>query len=320
MAISRFSTSSANAHGRGSTTSPGNWPPGKCRGRLPCFPRWKAATTPQPYRPGTPPACGRFFPAPPAIWSWLAPGGMTGGTTCWPQPPAALDYLASLHGVFNDDWILAVAAYNCGPGNVRRAIRRAGLRIETADYVAIEHHLPRETRSHMARWLVLSEIIAMPRLHNVRLKAIAWRPYFSEVSAQSQIDLAAAAKHAGIPLPEFSLLNLGLTRRHDGAERPASAAGSSGARGAAQPGAAANEALDTCGAATLSDPRRRFPESDRPRAQHHGEGADGSQPAGFASHPCWPGAADPHPPRPVRRACAPRRPTCTLSLSATRSG
>ena len=125
---------------------------------------------------------------------------------------AALDYLASLHGVFNDDWMLAVAAYNCGPGNVRRAIRRAGLRIETADYTAIEHHLPRETRSHIARWLVISEIVAMPRLHNVRLKAIAWRPYFSEVSAQSQIDLAAAAKHAGIPLPEFLLLNLGLTR------------------------------------------------------------------------------------------------------------
>ena len=126
--------------------------------------------------------------------------------------PAALDYLTSFHGAFNNDWMLAVAAYNCGPGNVRRAIRRAGLRVETADYASIEQHLPSETRSYMARWLVFSEIVAMPRLHNVRLKPIAWRPYFSEISAQSQIDLATAARHAGIPLSEFSLLNLGLTR------------------------------------------------------------------------------------------------------------
>ena len=125
---------------------------------------------------------------------------------------AALDYLTTLRGLFNDDWMLAVAAYNCGPGNVRRAIRRAGLEIETADYAAIERHLPGETRSHMARWLVLSEIVAMPRLHNVRIEEIPWRPYFTAVSANSQIDLADAARHAGMPPAELSALNLGFRR------------------------------------------------------------------------------------------------------------
>ena len=125
---------------------------------------------------------------------------------------AALDYLTHLRGLFNDDWMLAVAAYNCGPGNVRRAIRRAGLQIETADYATIERHLPNETRSHMARWLVLSEIVAMPRLHNVRMKEIPWRPYFTEVSAKSQIDLAVAARHAGVPPAEFMSLNFGFRR------------------------------------------------------------------------------------------------------------
>ena len=132
------------------------------------------------------------------------------------DPPAAteaaLNYLTSLHAEFDGDWMLAVAAYNCGPGNVRRAIARAGLRIETADYTAIERYLPRETRGHMARWLVLSEIVAMPRLHNVRMKSIPWRPYFTEVTAPSQINLAAAARNAALPPAELTLLNLGFRR------------------------------------------------------------------------------------------------------------
>lgn len=125
---------------------------------------------------------------------------------------AALDYLTSLHDEFNGDWLLAVAAYNCGPGNVWRAIQRSGLRVETAHYAAIERHLPRETRSHMARWLVLSEIVAMPRLHNVRMKTIPWRPYFTEVAASSQVNLATAARRAGLPPAELALLNLGFRR------------------------------------------------------------------------------------------------------------
>ena len=125
---------------------------------------------------------------------------------------AALDYLTFLHDEFDGDWMLAVAAYNCGPGNVRRAIRRAGLRIETAHYAAIERYLPRETRSHMARWLVLSEIVAMPRLHNVRMKTIPWRPYFTEVAAPSQVNLASAARSAGLPAAELAVLNLGFRR------------------------------------------------------------------------------------------------------------
>ena len=125
---------------------------------------------------------------------------------------AALDYLTTLRDLFNNDWLLAVAAYNCGPGNVRRAIRRAGLEIETADYAAIERHLPAETRGHIAKWLVLSEIVAMPRLHNVRIEAIPWRPYFATVSANSQIDLADAARHVGMSPREFSVLNFGYRR------------------------------------------------------------------------------------------------------------
>ena len=125
---------------------------------------------------------------------------------------AALDYLSTLQATFNNDWLLAVAAYNCGPGNLRRAIVRAGLKIETASYPAIERYLPTETRGHMARWLVISEVVAMPRLHNVRMKTIPWRSYFATVSASSQVDFKVAARRAGVSESEISMLNLGFTR------------------------------------------------------------------------------------------------------------
>ena len=125
---------------------------------------------------------------------------------------AALDYLSLLRDEFDGDWMLAVAAYNCGPGNVRRAIRRAGRTIETADYAAIERYLPNETRGHMARWLVLSEMVALPRLHNVEVKPIPWRPYFTEVATTSQVELATVARYAGVATAEIAGLNLGFRR------------------------------------------------------------------------------------------------------------
>lgn len=125
---------------------------------------------------------------------------------------AALDYLEFLRDTFNGDWLLAVAAYNSGPGKVQRAIRRAKLRPETATWPAIERYLPRETRGHVARWLVLSEVVAFPRLHNVELAPVPPRAYFAEVTSKSQIRLASAARMAGVSLPELTRLNPGLTR------------------------------------------------------------------------------------------------------------
>lgn len=58
---------------------------------------------------------------------------------------AACQYLSKLHGIFND-WDLALAAYNSGPGNVNKAIRRAG---GQKNYWNIRHYLPRETAGYL---------------------------------------------------------------------------------------------------------------------------------------------------------------------------
>ena len=58
---------------------------------------------------------------------------------------AACQYLSKLHGIFND-WDLALAAYNSGPGNVNKAIRRSG---GQKNYWNIRHYLPRETAGYL---------------------------------------------------------------------------------------------------------------------------------------------------------------------------
>jgi membrane-bound lytic murein transglycosylase D len=64
---------------------------------------------------------------------------------------AACKYLRELYNMF-DDWELALAAYNAGPGNVRRAIRRSGYKKTFWD---IYRHLPRETRSYLPQFVAI---------------------------------------------------------------------------------------------------------------------------------------------------------------------
>ncbi len=59
---------------------------------------------------------------------------------------AACKYLKYLYGLY-DDWTLALAAYNCGPGNVNKALKRAGSGAKT--YWDIYYYLPKETRGYV---------------------------------------------------------------------------------------------------------------------------------------------------------------------------
>ncbi len=77
---------------------------------------------------------------------------------------AAAKYLRDLYNIFGD-WTLAIAAYNCGDGNVRKAIRRAdGKR----DYWAIYPYLPRETRSYVPLFIGATYMLNYYKEHNLR--------------------------------------------------------------------------------------------------------------------------------------------------------
>lgn len=79
---------------------------------------------------------------------------------------AACKYLASLYQIFGD-WDLALAAYNSGPGNVSKAIRRSG---GSKNYWNIRHNLPRETASYVPAFYATLYIFEYAEEHNIKAK------------------------------------------------------------------------------------------------------------------------------------------------------
>jgi len=76
---------------------------------------------------------------------------------------AAAKYLKDLYGIYGD-WNLVIAAYNCGPGNVNKAIRRSG---GQTDYWAIYPYLPRETRGYVPAFIAATYIMNYYNDHNI---------------------------------------------------------------------------------------------------------------------------------------------------------
>lgn len=129
---------------------------------------------------------------------------------------AALDYLSYLNDVFDGNWLLALAAYNSGAGTIQEAIRRdPGSTIKEPHLWELK--LPHETRTYLQRILALSILIEQPGRHAIELPPVKNQPYFTAVKLDTQIELALAAKLAGITTTEFIRLNPGF---HQWATQP----------------------------------------------------------------------------------------------------
>lgn len=76
---------------------------------------------------------------------------------------AALRYLSKSYDEFGD-WLLAIASYNCGPGNVRKAIRRSG---NQYDFWKIREYLPRETRGYVPAFIAATYTFHYAADHNI---------------------------------------------------------------------------------------------------------------------------------------------------------
>ncbi len=120
---------------------------------------------------------------------------------------AALNYLEYLCRFFNNNWSLAIAAYDAGEGTIGKAIKNANLSKNNAQFWELQ--VPHETRVYVPRLLALAEIIKYPQRYHVALPDIPHTPYFEEVNIGSQIDLNQAAKLAGISYRELLKLNPG---------------------------------------------------------------------------------------------------------------
>jgi len=118
---------------------------------------------------------------------------------------AALDYLQALHDEFDGDWLLAVAAYNCGELTVSRAIERNQRLGKPTDFWHLK--LPTETRGYVPELLAMRRLVANPERYGLEFSRIADEPYFVAISTGGQIDLKVVADLAGVSVADLYELN-----------------------------------------------------------------------------------------------------------------
>ncbi len=123
---------------------------------------------------------------------------------------AAIQYLQYLYNYFDQDWLLALAAYNCGEGNVRRAMKRNRKAGKPTDFWSLK--LPRETRAYVPQLLAVSRVVLSPEAHQIALPHIDNAPYFDIVDVPDQLDLSKAAELANLNETELQQLNAGYSR------------------------------------------------------------------------------------------------------------
>ncbi|HEU5137325.1 MAG TPA: LysM peptidoglycan-binding domain-containing protein [Steroidobacteraceae bacterium] len=123
---------------------------------------------------------------------------------------AALDYLQYMHDEFFDDWLLAIAAYNCGEFRVQREVNANRAAGKGVDFFSLR--LPSETRAYVPKLLAMRRLVANPEDYGIAFSPIPNEPYFARVETGGQLDLTLAAELAGITLDEVYELNPGFHR------------------------------------------------------------------------------------------------------------
>jgi membrane-bound lytic murein transglycosylase D len=116
---------------------------------------------------------------------------------------AAARYLRDLYKIYND-WGLVIAAYNCGPGNVNKAIRRSGNR---KDYWEIYYRLPRETRGYIPQYIAAVYAMNYYKEHNLTPASISFPVAVDTIMINKDIHLAQISEVMDIPLGELRALN-----------------------------------------------------------------------------------------------------------------
>ena len=118
---------------------------------------------------------------------------------------AAARYLRELYDIYKD-WSLAIAAYNCGPGNVNKALRRAGDDARK-DFWAIYPYLPRETRGYVPCFIAATYVMNYYNKHNIS-PALAKKPIVTDsVHVSRRVHFQQIADILKLPVEQLQVLN-----------------------------------------------------------------------------------------------------------------
>ncbi len=119
---------------------------------------------------------------------------------------AACLYLKMLHNMFGD-WQVALAAYNCGQGNVRKAIRKAG---GVVDFWTIYPHLPQETRSYVPSFIAIAYAMNHAEEHLIVPDTLMYAHPTDTMLVNSYLDLERFSEHLCMSADEIMDLNPAL--------------------------------------------------------------------------------------------------------------
>ncbi len=121
---------------------------------------------------------------------------------------AACLYLKQLYNMFGD-WELALASYNAGPGNVRRAIRRSGYK---ESFWEVYDHLPRETRSYVPQFIAIAYVMNYAEEHNLLEDRLQYAMLTDTIRVNQYLDLETLAHQMNICPDDLYNLNPELKR------------------------------------------------------------------------------------------------------------
>lgn len=121
---------------------------------------------------------------------------------------AACKYLKELYNMFND-WELALASYNCGPGNVRRAIRKSGYK---EDFWGVYNHLPAETRGYVPQFVAITYVMNFLDDYKIGIDTLDYPMAFETVKITEDIDLNRLCKELDVCKEDLKKLNPALKR------------------------------------------------------------------------------------------------------------
>ena len=116
---------------------------------------------------------------------------------------AAARHLSDLYRIFGD-WQLAIAAYNCGAGNVNKAIARSGGR---RSFWEIYYYLPRETRGYVPAFLAVVYVMNYYELHGLRPERLNIPVRTDTVGVHDDMLLCYVASYTGLEPDELHTLN-----------------------------------------------------------------------------------------------------------------
>lgn len=179
-------------------------------GELALLPVVESAFRPEAYSKSDASGLWQFIPATGRLFGLRQNTWYDGRRDVYASTKAATKFLKQLSETFNGDWMLALASYNYGKGNVWKAIERnedSGL---PTDYWSLS--LPEETANYVPRLLAVAKLFANADRYNIPLQHIPNEPYVEIVDIGSQLDLSKAARMANTPLEDFLKLNPGFNR------------------------------------------------------------------------------------------------------------